>query len=249
MGACCLVFRSRSLSWEHRLFERKCRGKSIGPSLGRGKREEGRGKSIGSSLSQCMRCVRSIQRCRFRAAPRFQRTATLRCRATKLFGHRSCSMWRRCAGRYTNSNITGLTHIDFIALPPKARISITYQVPAAARARLHLGGRVCARTRARARGFRRHWLGLACALGCSVGPSDKLERRSDSEGGGNGAGGWVGDNPYLHHVLLLQRCPLKSNHVEIITRIRRNYHENSSKLSREFVEMIARIRRNDRENS
>ena len=70
-------------------------------------------------------------------------------------------MWRRCAGRYTNSNITGLTHIDFIALPPKARISITYQVPAAARARLHLGGRVCARARARA------WLS-ATLVGASV---------------------------------------------------------------------------------
>ena len=33
------------------------------------------------------------------------------------------------AGRYTNNNITGLTHVDFIALPAKARISITYQVP------------------------------------------------------------------------------------------------------------------------
>jgi len=31
------------------------------------------------------------------------------------------------SGRYTNSNITGLTHVDFIALPAKARVSITYQ--------------------------------------------------------------------------------------------------------------------------
>ena len=38
-------------------------------------------------------------------------------------------IFRCAAGRYTNSNITGLTHIDFIALPPKARVSITYQVP------------------------------------------------------------------------------------------------------------------------
>ncbi len=29
--------------------------------------------------------------------------------------------------RYTNSNITGLTHVDFIALPSRARVSCSYQ--------------------------------------------------------------------------------------------------------------------------
>ena len=31
------------------------------------------------------------------------------------------------SGRYTNSNITGLTHVDFIALPSRARVSCSYQ--------------------------------------------------------------------------------------------------------------------------
>jgi len=31
------------------------------------------------------------------------------------------------SGRYTNSNITGLTHVDFVALPARARISMSYQ--------------------------------------------------------------------------------------------------------------------------
>ena len=31
------------------------------------------------------------------------------------------------SGRYTNSNVTGLTHVDFIALPSKARVSMSYQ--------------------------------------------------------------------------------------------------------------------------
>ena len=31
------------------------------------------------------------------------------------------------SGRYTSSNITGLTHVDFVALPARARLSVTYQ--------------------------------------------------------------------------------------------------------------------------
>lgn len=31
------------------------------------------------------------------------------------------------SGRYTNSNVTGLTHVDFLALPVKARVSLLYE--------------------------------------------------------------------------------------------------------------------------
>ena len=32
------------------------------------------------------------------------------------------------SGRYTNSNLTGLTHVDFLVLPSKSRVSLSYQV-------------------------------------------------------------------------------------------------------------------------
>ncbi|EKX34336.1 hypothetical protein GUITHDRAFT_80649, partial [Guillardia theta CCMP2712] len=31
------------------------------------------------------------------------------------------------SGRYTNSNLTGLTHVDFLVLPSKSRVSLSYQ--------------------------------------------------------------------------------------------------------------------------
>ena len=31
------------------------------------------------------------------------------------------------SGRYTASNMTGLTHVDFIVLPAKAKVSLNYQ--------------------------------------------------------------------------------------------------------------------------
>jgi hypothetical protein len=30
-------------------------------------------------------------------------------------------------GRFTNSNVTGLTHVDYLALPAKARVALVYE--------------------------------------------------------------------------------------------------------------------------
>ena len=50
---------------------------------------------------------------------------------SSYIAHRASGSWVGSCGRHSNGCVTGLSLVEFLSLPPKAKISLTYQGEAA----------------------------------------------------------------------------------------------------------------------